>query len=50
MAYTGDEEREIPGFGVFKSGDVVDFDGSLHETGYFDVIEKKSKEKEGDKS
>ncbi|MFC4768741.1 hypothetical protein [Effusibacillus consociatus] len=49
MTFIGDEEREIPGYGVFKPGDVVDFNKSLHESGLFDVIEKKSKEKDGDK-
>jgi hypothetical protein len=47
MKYIGEEEREIPQFGVFKPGDEVDFDESLHNTGLFDVIEKKKKE--GDK-
>jgi hypothetical protein len=49
MKYIGDEEREIPGYGVFKTGDVVELDDSLHSTGLFEVIEKKrNKEKDGD--
>jgi hypothetical protein len=49
ITYIGDEEREIPQHGLYKPGDVVDFDETLHATGLFDVIEKKSKEKEGEK-
>lgn len=49
LEYIGEEEREIPGHGVYKPGDVVDFDKTLHATGLFDEVGKKSKEKEGDK-
>lgn len=47
MKYIGQEEREVPGFGVYKPGDEVDFDETLHATGLFDVIDKR-KRKEGD--
>lgn len=48
MKYIGHEEREVPGFGVYNPGDVVDFDETLRATGLFDVIEQKSKKKDGD--
>jgi hypothetical protein len=48
MKYIGEEEREVPGCGVFRPGDVVDFDERLHATGLFSVIENKTKAKEGD--
>jgi hypothetical protein len=46
MKYIGEEEREVPQYGVFKPGDVVDFDENLHKTGLFSVVNSK---KEGDK-
>jgi hypothetical protein len=45
MKYMAEDEREIAQFGVFKPGDVVDYDEKLHKTGLFNVIKKK----EGDK-
>lgn len=48
MTYTGDEEREVPGFGVYKPGDEVDFNETLIATGLFVVIEPKLKKKEGE--
>lgn len=47
MEYIREEEREVPGYGVYKPGDVVPYDEDLHSTGLFHVIERK--EKEGDK-
>jgi hypothetical protein len=47
MTYIGEEEREIPQHGVFKPGDIVEYNETLYETGLFDVVEKKKKE--GDK-
>jgi hypothetical protein len=46
LVYIHEEEREIPGYGVYKTGDVVDYDETLIATGLFEVKEKK---KEGDK-
>lgn len=47
MKYTGKEEREIAKFGVYKPGDVVNFNESLLQTGLFTVEKKKNEE--GDK-
>jgi hypothetical protein len=47
MKYIGEEERIVPQHGLFKPGDVVDFNESLHLTGLFSVIT--SKEKDGEK-
>ncbi len=41
MKYIGEEEREVPQYGVYKPGDVVEYDESLHNTGLFRVIKKK---------
>jgi hypothetical protein len=49
MKYIGEGPREIPQFGVFKPGDEVEYDKTLHDTGLFDVEKEKKKEKEGDK-
>lgn len=43
MKYTGKEERIVPQHGVFKPGDVVDYNKSLHGTGLFTVEEKNKK-------
>lgn len=49
MKYNGEEEREIPQHGVFKPGEVVDFNESLHDTGLFDVVKnRKSNKEEGE--
>lgn len=45
MKYIGEEEREVPQYGVYKPGDVVDYEESLHDTGLFRVIKNR---KEGD--
>ncbi|MDC3414267.1 hypothetical protein [Terrihalobacillus insolitus] len=45
MTYDKQEKRQVPGYGVFKSGDKVEFDENLYNTGLF----KKDKKKEGDK-
>jgi hypothetical protein len=49
MKYSGEEEREIPRYGVFKPGDVVEYNESLHGTGLFRVGSKKNDKKDGDK-
>jgi hypothetical protein len=49
MRYIGEEEREIPQHGLFKPGDEVEYNETLHDTGLFDVLKDKKKEKEGDK-
>jgi hypothetical protein len=41
MIYTGDEPREIPGFGVYKPGDEVEYDEILHGTGLFKIKSRK---------
>lgn len=46
MEYIGEDERVITQYGLFKPGDVVDYDKSLHSTGFFRVEDKK---KDGDK-
>lgn len=47
MIYVGDEEREVPGIGVYKPGDEVAFNETLMGTGLFRVKEnKKQKEAE----
>jgi hypothetical protein len=49
MKYISEEEREIPQYGVFKPGEVVDFNESLHDTGLFDVVKtRKSNKEEGE--
>lgn len=48
MTYTGDEEREVPGIGVFKPGDEVDFSETLQATGLFTVNDRKQKQKEAE--
>lgn len=35
LVYIGEDEREIPQFGVYKPGDVVDFNETLLSTGLF---------------
>lgn len=47
MKYIGTEERIVPKHGLFKPGDVVDYDKSLYGTGLFDV-EKKTQKKDGE--
>jgi hypothetical protein len=47
MKYIGDEERIVPQYGVFKPGDVVDYDESLHSTGLFSV-NKQPQKKDGE--
>lgn len=47
MKYIGNEERVVPQHGLFKPGDVVDFNESLHNTGLF-RLERKEKKKDGD--
>jgi hypothetical protein len=49
MKYIGQEEREIAQFGVFKPGDVVEYDESLHDTGLFRVVRSSKEQKEGEK-
>lgn len=39
MKFNGDEEKWIPGFGVFIPGQQVEFDSNLFLTGYFEKIE-----------
>jgi hypothetical protein len=46
MKYVGEEEREIPQHGVFKPGEVVDFNEPLHDTGLFDVVKTRKNIKE----
>lgn len=48
MKYIGEEERIVPQHGLFKPGDVVDYNQSLHSTGLF-RLEDKIKKKDGDK-
>lgn len=48
ITYIGDEPREIPGYGVYKPGDELEYNETLHDTGLFRVIEKKSARKEGE--
>lgn len=48
MKFIGEEERIVPQHGIFRPGDVVDYDESLHLTGLF-LVEKVEKKKEGDK-
>jgi hypothetical protein len=48
MKYIGEEPRSVPQIGVFKPGDEVEFNETLHNTGLFDVM-KETKKKEGDK-
>ena len=38
MKFIGDCEREFPGFGVFKPGDVIEFDETLFATGFFEDV------------
>lgn len=47
MKFIGEEERIVPQHGVFKPGDVVDYNKSLHLTGLFHV-NKIEKKEEGD--
>jgi hypothetical protein len=47
LVYKGENEKEIPRFGVFKPGDEVDFDESLLSTGLFSE-KKKNERKDGD--
>lgn len=51
MKYKGTEEREIPGYGLYKPGEVVEYDDTLLSTGLFEGIPEKKMivEKEGDK-
>ncbi len=44
LIFTGEYEKIIPNFGVYKPGDEVDFDKSLLETGLF----REKTEKDGD--
>lgn len=46
MKYIGEEEREFPQHGVFKPGEVVDFNKSLHSTGFFDEVKTRKSNKE----
>jgi hypothetical protein len=36
MKYIGEVEKEIVGFGVYKPGEVVEFNSTLFETGLFE--------------
>lgn len=47
MTYKHQEKREIPGYGVFKPGDTVEYDEILFKSGLFD--KKDTKKKTGDK-
>jgi hypothetical protein len=47
MKYNGTEERQVPGYGLYKPGDEVEYEETLFNTGLFDSI-KESKKKEGD--
>jgi hypothetical protein len=49
MKYIGEEEREIPQYGIFKPGDEVEYDKTIHDTGLFSIEKDNKKEKEGDK-
>ncbi|WP_181444675.1 hypothetical protein [Bacillus sp. 03113] len=48
MIYIGDEEREIPQHGVFKTGDEVEFNKTLYSTGLFREKKARNVEKEGE--
>lgn len=39
MKFIGDEEKWIPGYGIFKPGDSVEYNENLFSTGYFEKIE-----------
>lgn len=45
LKYIGEEERNFPRFGVFKPGDLVEFNETLLSTGFFVEIDKKDGEK-----
>lgn len=47
MKYKANEERIVPKYGVFKPGDVVDYDKSLYDTGLF-TADKKTQKKDGE--
>jgi hypothetical protein len=38
LVYIGEDEKEIPQYGVYKPGDQVDFDETLLSTGLFSEI------------
>jgi hypothetical protein len=45
LKFKGEESREIPQFGIYKPGDVVEYSESLKQTGLFSVVKSK---KEGE--
>lgn len=48
MKYIGDEEREIPQYGVYKPGDEVEFNKTLLSTGLFREMKNSKTEKAGE--
>lgn len=39
MKYIGEVVKEIPGFGVYKPGDEIEFNDILFSTGLFEKVE-----------
>lgn len=48
LIYIYEEEKIIPCFGVFKSGDEADFSEELLSTGFFNLKQSKSSKKDGE--
>jgi hypothetical protein len=48
MKYIGQEEREIVQYGVYKPGDVVEYNEVLLQTGLFRIVRSTKDQKEGD--
>lgn len=48
MRFKLDQEREVPGLGLFKPGNVVDYDEKLFKTRLFEMVNQpKEQSKEG---